>query len=140
MIVDVHAHLVPPDFLLAIRKESTRTPSLRLIENEAGLALAFAGGKPSRPIGKGLSDVAGRVSWMAAQSTTARSSAAGPTGSAMNCRRGKEKSGAACSMLRSLPPQKPSPALYRWRACRCRMARAPRRSSSQPWRKASPVR
>ena len=68
MIVDVHAHLVPPDFLLAIRKERSRLPSLRLIEHEAGLALAFAGGKPSRPVGKGLSDVAGRVSWMAAQS------------------------------------------------------------------------
>jgi aminocarboxymuconate-semialdehyde decarboxylase len=68
MIIDIHAHLVPPDFLLAIRKEQSRFPSLRLIENDAGLALAFAGGKPSRPVSKGLSDVAGRLSWMQAQS------------------------------------------------------------------------
>ncbi len=68
MIIDVHGHLVPPDFLLAIRKEASSFPSLRLIESDAGLALAFAGGKPSRPIGKGLSDLAGRLSWMQTQS------------------------------------------------------------------------
>jgi aminocarboxymuconate-semialdehyde decarboxylase len=68
MIIDIHGHLVPPDFLLAIRKERGRFPSLRLIENDAGLALAFAGGKPSRPIGMGLSDVKTRVSWMKTQS------------------------------------------------------------------------
>jgi aminocarboxymuconate-semialdehyde decarboxylase len=64
MIIDVHGHLVPPDLLAAIRKESGRFPSLRLIEDGASLAIAFAGGKPSRPIMKGLSDVVGRVAWM----------------------------------------------------------------------------
>src|SRR5712692_7687485 len=64
MIIDVHGHLVPPDLLAAIRRERGRFASLRLIE-EASLALAFAGGKPSRPIMKGLSDVAGRLAWMA---------------------------------------------------------------------------
>jgi len=64
MIIDVHGHLVPPDLLAAIRKESGRFPSLRLIEDGASLAIAFAGGKPSRPIMKGLSDVAGRLAWM----------------------------------------------------------------------------
>src|SRR5262249_5659221 len=59
MIIDVHGHLVPPDLLTAIRKESGRFRSLRLIEDGAGLAIAFGGGKPSRPIMKGLSDVAG---------------------------------------------------------------------------------
>ena len=48
MIVDVHGHLVPPALLEAIRKEQGRFPSLRLIEDDAGLAIAFAGGKPSR--------------------------------------------------------------------------------------------
>src|SRR5256885_8669634 len=67
MIIDVHGHLVPPDLLAAIRKERTRFPSLRLVEDGPSLALAFAGGKPSRPIMKGLSDVAGRLAWMAKQ-------------------------------------------------------------------------
>ena len=64
MIIDVHGHLVPPDLLAAIRKESGRFSSLRLIEDGTRLAIAFAGGKPSRPIMKGLSDVAGRLAWM----------------------------------------------------------------------------
>src|SRR6516225_5600706 len=64
MIIVVHGHLVPPDLLAAIRKESGCFPSLRLIEDGTSLAIAFAGGKPSRPIMKGLSDVAARVAWM----------------------------------------------------------------------------
>jgi aminocarboxymuconate-semialdehyde decarboxylase len=61
MIIDVHGHLVPPELLAAIRKESGRFRSLRLIEDVTSLAIAFAGGKPSRPIMKGLSDVAARL-------------------------------------------------------------------------------
>src|SRR5438105_14756286 len=64
MIIDTHGHLVPPDLLGLIHKERARFPSLRLIEDSPSLALAFAGGKPSRPIMKGLSDVAGRLAWM----------------------------------------------------------------------------
>ncbi|MGA7490561.1 MAG: amidohydrolase family protein [Xanthobacteraceae bacterium] len=67
MIIDVHGHLVPPDLLAAIRNERGRFSSLRLVEDGGGLAIAFAGGKPSRPIMKGLSDVAGRLAWMDAQ-------------------------------------------------------------------------
>src|SRR5712692_5400681 len=63
MIIDVHGHLVPPDLLAAIRRERGRFASLRLVE-DASLALAFAGSKPSRPIMKGLNDVAGRLAWM----------------------------------------------------------------------------
>ena len=55
---------MPPDLLAEIRKGHGRFPSLRLIEDRASLAIAFAGGKPSRPIMKGLSDVAGRLAWM----------------------------------------------------------------------------
>jgi aminocarboxymuconate-semialdehyde decarboxylase len=69
MIIDAHGHLVPPDLLATIRKERTRFPSLRLVEDGSGaagpgLALAFAGGKPSRPIMPGLSDVQARRTWM----------------------------------------------------------------------------
>jgi aminocarboxymuconate-semialdehyde decarboxylase len=64
MIIDVHGHLVPPDFVAQVRKDHGRFPSLRLVEDGGSLALAFAGGKPSRPIMKGLGDIAGRLAWM----------------------------------------------------------------------------
>src|ERR1700716_1701230 len=64
MIIDVHGHLVPPDLVAQIRKDHGRLPSLRLVEQGESVALAFAGGKASRPIMKGLGDVAGRLAWM----------------------------------------------------------------------------
>lgn len=64
MIVDTHGHLVPPDLLAAIRKEGPRIPSLKIIEDPAGLALQFGNARPTRPAMKGLSDIAGRVAWM----------------------------------------------------------------------------
>jgi aminocarboxymuconate-semialdehyde decarboxylase len=67
MIVDCHAHLVPPNLLAAIRKNAARFPNVRLIEDGGGLALVFAGGKPTRQVSKPLSDIAGRVAWMAKQ-------------------------------------------------------------------------
>src|SRR5664279_5472614 len=65
MIVDAHAHLVPPDLLAAIRKDAAIFPNVRQIEDAHGLALAFAGGKPTRPVSKPLSDIPGRLAWMA---------------------------------------------------------------------------
>ena len=59
--------MIPPDLLTTIRKEGPRLSSLRLIEDPAGLAIAFGGGKPSRPIMKGLSDLTGRLAWMQKQ-------------------------------------------------------------------------
>src|ERR1700690_2920447 len=67
MIVDCHAHLVPPELLAATRKDAAKFPNVRLIEDGGGLALAFAGGKPTRPVSKPLSDIAGRLAWMAKQ-------------------------------------------------------------------------
>ena len=67
MIVDCHAHLVPPELLAAIRMDAAKFPNVRLIEDGSGLAMAFAGGKPTRPVSKPLSDIAGRVAWMAKQ-------------------------------------------------------------------------
>ena len=64
MIVDSHAHLMPSDHIAAIRKERARFPSVRVIEEGNSIALAFAGGKPTRPVSKGLSDVAARIAWM----------------------------------------------------------------------------
>jgi aminocarboxymuconate-semialdehyde decarboxylase len=64
MIVDSHAHLVPPGLLDAVPKEQARFPSLHLIEDGGSLAFAFGSGKPTRPVSKPLSDVAARLAWM----------------------------------------------------------------------------
>lgn len=72
MIIDTHGHLVPPDLLAAIRKDGPKLPSLKIIDNDAGLALAFGNAKPTRPAMKGLSDVAGRLAWMQKQGIDAQ--------------------------------------------------------------------
>ena len=68
MIVDCHAHLVPPELLAAIRKDAAKFPNVRLIEDGGSLAFAFAGAKPTRPVSKPLSDIPARLAWMAKQS------------------------------------------------------------------------
>src|SRR5665647_239144 len=65
MIVDAHAHLVPPDLLTAIRKDAAKFPNVSQIEDGGSLAVAFAGAKPTRPVSKPLSDIPGRIAWMA---------------------------------------------------------------------------
>ena len=64
MIVDAHAHLVPPDLLDAIRRDKSRFPSVRQIEDGGSLAFAFAGSKPTRPVSKPLSDIPARLTWL----------------------------------------------------------------------------
>ena len=65
MIVDCHAHLVPPGLLAAIRKDAAKFPLLRLIEDGGSLAFSFAGAKPTRPVSKPLSDIPARLAWLA---------------------------------------------------------------------------
>jgi len=67
MIVDCHAHLVPPDLLAAIRKDAAKFPNVRQIEDGGSLAFAFAGAKPTRPVSKPLSDIPARLAWMSKQ-------------------------------------------------------------------------
>jgi aminocarboxymuconate-semialdehyde decarboxylase len=64
MIIDCHAHLVPPELLDAIRAEKEKFPSVRLIEEGGSLDFSFAGNKPTRPVSKPLSDVAARLQWL----------------------------------------------------------------------------
>src|SRR5947199_1301995 len=64
MIIDTHGHMIPPDLLSTIRKEGGKLSALRIVEDPAGLSLAFGNGKPSRAIMKGLSDLTGRLAWM----------------------------------------------------------------------------
>jgi aminocarboxymuconate-semialdehyde decarboxylase len=67
MIVDCHAHLVPPELLAAIRKDAAKFPNVRQIEADGSLAFSFSGGKPTRPVSKPLSDIAARLAWMGKQ-------------------------------------------------------------------------
>src|SRR3954468_8704228 len=72
MIIDSHAHLVPPELLADIRKSKDRFPSLRVIDDGASLAFAFAGGKATRPVSKPLSDIPARLTWMNQQGIDAQ--------------------------------------------------------------------
>ena len=64
MIIDCHAHLVPPSLLEDIKSQAAKFPSVRLIEDGASIGFSFAGGKPTRPVSKPLSDLPGRLKWM----------------------------------------------------------------------------
>ncbi|HTH98922.1 MAG TPA: amidohydrolase family protein [Stellaceae bacterium] len=64
MIIDSHAHLVPPSLIEAIRSKESAFPSVRQISDGASLGFAFSGGKPTRPVAKLLTDIAGRIKWM----------------------------------------------------------------------------
>jgi aminocarboxymuconate-semialdehyde decarboxylase len=65
MIVDVHAHFVPWDFLDRIKRE--RFPSIERLEHDKAIRLAFGGKPPTRPIAPRLGDVGHRTGWMKAQ-------------------------------------------------------------------------
>lgn len=67
MIIDAHAHFVPTDLLQAIREQRAAFPSVKLIEDGASLAFAFAGHKPTRPVSKPLTNLKGRLEWLDAQ-------------------------------------------------------------------------
>jgi len=64
MIIDSHGHLVPPALLQAMKDNQSSFPSIKMIEDGGSLAFAFAGGKPTRPVSKPLSDIAARLAWM----------------------------------------------------------------------------
>lgn len=67
MIVDCHAHFVPPSLLSAIRKQIGVFPSVQLIENGDSVGFAFGGGKPTRPVAQSLTDMLGRLNWLDSQ-------------------------------------------------------------------------
>jgi aminocarboxymuconate-semialdehyde decarboxylase len=64
MIIDCHAHIVPPALLDAIRADKAQFPSIKLIEEGGSLGFSFAGNKPTRPVSKPLSDIAARLAWL----------------------------------------------------------------------------
>jgi len=64
MIIDSHAHFVPPALLEHIADTADMFPSLQLIEQQGGFGFSFAGGKATRPVSKMLSDSKARLEWM----------------------------------------------------------------------------
>ena len=65
MIIDSHAHFVPPRLLDAIRDMDSQFPAIELIKSDDdSFGFSFAGQKPTRPISKMLSDTSGRLDWM----------------------------------------------------------------------------
>ncbi|MEO1178993.1 MAG: amidohydrolase family protein [Pseudomonadota bacterium] len=67
MIIDSHAHLVPPLLLDAVRDRKTEFSAADIIEKDGSVAFSFAGRKATRPVAGKLSDLEKRVAWMDAQ-------------------------------------------------------------------------
>ena len=65
MIVDSHAHFVPPALLEELDRSARSFPSVSVTRDPAGLRLAFAGNEPKRPVMAAFSDVAARRRWLA---------------------------------------------------------------------------
>ena len=65
MIIDAHAHFIPPSLLESIQDTLPSFPSVRLVhDNEGGFGFSFSGGNATRSVNKKLSDVKGRIQWM----------------------------------------------------------------------------
>ena len=67
MIIDIHAHYVPPALLDVLHEGQREFPSVGVKRNDKGLQLSFAGGAPTRPVSPRLSDAPSRIDWMAEQ-------------------------------------------------------------------------
>ncbi len=65
--IDVHAHFVPQALLDDLKEQKRLFPSVKTTIEKGGLCLAFAGGKPTRPVMGRLSDLDARRKWLAEQ-------------------------------------------------------------------------
>ncbi len=64
MIIDTHAHFTPQSMLDALKKETSRFPSVELLAEDDSYKLGFAGGALTRPLSPKLRDSDGRLEWM----------------------------------------------------------------------------
>ncbi len=67
MIIDSHAHFVPPALLADIKAQRRTFPSIKTKEEKGQLCFSFAGSEMTRPVMPRLSDLARRRAWMAEQ-------------------------------------------------------------------------
>jgi aminocarboxymuconate-semialdehyde decarboxylase len=63
-VVDVHAHVVPPELLDDLERGAARFPGVEVVAADGGRALAFAGGEPTRPVPPPLMDHDRRDAWL----------------------------------------------------------------------------
>lgn len=67
MIIDIHAHALPATTLAHLADGAGRFAGVRLDTTPKGPTLAFAGGKPTRPVMAGLREPAPRAAFIDAQ-------------------------------------------------------------------------
>lgn len=67
MIIDAHAHLVPPKLLEELQDRASEFPSVAITPKDGSVSFAFAGKKPTRPVAPGLTNIEKRLGWMDAQ-------------------------------------------------------------------------
>ncbi|MBF9036108.1 amidohydrolase family protein [Rhodobacterales bacterium HKCCE2091] len=67
MIIDAHAHLVPPALLEELQDRAAEFPSVVMTPKDGSVSFAFAGKKPTRPVSPGLTNLPKRLAWMDAQ-------------------------------------------------------------------------
>ena len=67
MIIDTHAHFVPPALLADVKAQKRLFPSLTTKEERGHLCFSFAGAEMTRPVMPLLSDIEKRRAWMAEQ-------------------------------------------------------------------------
>lgn len=63
MIVDAHAHFVPPKFIELVQRPGL-FPSVKVTTSPQGVSFTFAGGQTTRPMSPGMTDSARRKAWM----------------------------------------------------------------------------
>ncbi len=64
MNIDIHAHFAPQAMFEDLKKTIARFPSVELLHQDGQFQLAFAGGKPTRPVAPPLRDTEKRLQWM----------------------------------------------------------------------------
>ena len=64
MIIDIHAHFVPPALREELEAGKTGFASVKSGMGEGGLRIAFGGNEPKRPVAMAFSDVEARRRWL----------------------------------------------------------------------------
>lgn len=64
MIIDAHAHLVPPSLLEELQDRAGDFPSVEITPKDGSVSFSFSGKKATRPVSPGLTNIAKRIAWM----------------------------------------------------------------------------
>ena len=65
MIIDVHAHFLPPILVERFDAQRSRFPGVEVLKDDKGVRFRFPGTEPTRPVAPKLSDLNDRKQWMA---------------------------------------------------------------------------